>query len=70
MSRRTYYKATRMDGRDFRTGTVDYAAALTTGVPVMHPDPDLKADASRYLSVATVPTDCTGFSWPCRLFAV
>lgn len=65
-----YYKATRTDGTDFRTGTIDYAAALDSGNVLRHPDPDLTADASRYLSVATVPTDCTGFSWPCRLFEV
>src|SRR5690606_36627242 len=29
-----------------------------------------KDDPSTYLSVATVPTDCTGFRWPCRLFRV
>lgn len=29
----TYWKATRLNGTDFHTGTVDYAAALTSGVP-------------------------------------
>ena len=28
MTRRTYYKATRPNGTDFYTGTVDYGAAL------------------------------------------
>jgi hypothetical protein len=64
-----YYKATRPDGTDFRTGRIDYAAALASGEPVTHPDPHGR-DASGYLSVATVPTDCTGMTWPCRLFAV
>jgi hypothetical protein len=67
---RRYYKATRPDGTDFHTGTVDYAAALASGEPVTHPAFDRHGDASSYLSVATVPTDCTGFRWPCRLFAV
>ena len=64
-----YYKATRPDGTDFRTGRIDYAAALASGEPVTHPDPHTRG-ASGYLSVATVATDCTGVSWPCRLFAV
>jgi hypothetical protein len=64
-----YYKATRPDGTDFHTGTVDYGAALASSEPITHPAPHDR-DASGYLSVATVPTDCTGMSWPCRLFAV
>jgi hypothetical protein len=42
-----YYKATRPDGTDFRTGTVDYAAALASGEPVTHPAPHDR-DASGY----------------------
>ena len=70
----TYYKATNSAGRDFYTGRVDYAGALATGVVLKHP---VKVDgrsnssyAGDYFSVATVPTDCTGMSWPCRLFEV
>ena len=66
----TYYKATRPDGYDFHTGAVDYAAALADGTVVEHPSFDLSAGPSGYLSVATVATDCTGMSWPCRLFLV
>lgn len=36
MPRLTYYKATRPDGTDFRTGTIDYAAALRTGEIIRH----------------------------------
>ena len=61
----TYYKAVKPDGTDFRTGRVLYAAGET----VTHPEPH-KRDASGYLSVATVPTDCTGSSWPLRLLEV
>jgi hypothetical protein len=64
-----YYKATQPDGTDFHTGTVDWAGALTTGEVVRHPNPH-RVDASGYLSVSTVPTDCTGMRWPCRLLAV
>ena len=72
------YKATRPDGTDFYSGTVDYAAALASGETITHTDRRYKGwpnghphrDAGYYLSVATVPTDCTGFSWPCRLFEV
>ena len=66
----TYYKATRPDGTDFHTGTVDYAAALASGETITHPVGDITRGAESYLSVATVPTDCTGMLWPCRLFAV
>ena len=61
----TYYKATRPDGTDFRTGQVRY----DVGATVTHPDPHQR-DASGYLSVAVVPTDCTGASWPLRLLEV
>ena len=61
----TYYKAVKPNGTDFRTGRVLYAVGET----VTHPEPH-KRDASGYLSVATVPTDCTGASWPLRLFEV
>ena len=67
----THYKATREDGTDFNTGTIDYAGALGTGVPVTHPGAGTSlTDASDYLSVSTSPSDCTGFRWPCRLFVV
>ena len=66
----SYYKATRPDGTDWRTGTVDYAAALRSGEPLTHPGPLVVDDPSTYLSVSTVPTDCTGMEWPCRLFVV
>ena len=66
-----YYKATRPDGTDFHTGTVDYAAALDSGEVITHPAAEPGAeDAVYYLSLSTSPTDCTGLSWPCRLFAV
>ena len=33
----THWKATRPNGTDFRTGTVDYGAALLSGEVVKHP---------------------------------
>lgn len=66
----TYYKATMPDGTDFHTGTVHYARALETGEVIEHPWPHRDGDASRYFSIATVATDCTGMSWPARLFEV
>lgn len=63
-----YYKATRPDGTDFRTGTVLYEVGKRTTHPTS--TRRVKDDPSTYLSVATVPTDCTGFKWPCRLFLV
>ena len=66
----TYYKATRPDGTDFRSGTVDYAAALASGEVIRHPAKREWDEPSTYLSVSVEPADCTGFSWPCRLFRV
>ena len=65
-----FFKATRPDGRDFYTGTVDYAAALASGEPL----PELRGGAAfpggGWYHLATVPTECVGMSWPCRLFEV
>lgn len=62
-----YYKATRPDGTDFYTGTVLYEVGRT----VTHPAAKkVRNDPATYLSVSTVPTDCTGMRWPCRLFVV
>jgi hypothetical protein len=69
----TYYKAARPNGADFATGTIDYAAALVSGKQIHHPNypaRESRDDATYYLSVSTEPADCTGFSWPCRLFEV
>ena len=70
--RTTYYKATRPDGRDFQTGTIDYAATLASGAVVRHPTSRrmVRDEPATYLSVSVEPADCTGFSWPCRLFRV
>ena len=67
----TYYKATRPDGTDFYSGDIDYGAALLSGEVVRHPKAKKVRDApATYLSVSVEPADCTGFSWPCRLFRV
>src|SRR5690606_16645366 len=63
-----YYKATRLDGTDFWTGTVKYAVGERTTHPTSKRR--TKDDPSTYLSVSTVISDCTGFRWPCRLFRV
>ena len=66
-----YYKATRPDGTDFQTCTIDYDAALVSGEVIRHPvTRKVRDDASTYLSISTEPADCTGFNWPCRLFRV
>jgi hypothetical protein len=67
-----FYKATRPDGTDFRTGTVRYE----TGATVMHPTSrrgsDMRPnDPATYLSVSVEPGEVlTGGSWPCCLFRV
>lgn len=67
-----HYKATRTNGTDFYSGKIDYAAALKDATPIVHPAPGAlgSQSAGGYISVATVPTDCTAFQWPCRLFEV
>ena len=70
----TYWKSVRLDGTDFRTGAVQWAtpgAGRTRPRTVKHPTAkQIGVDASGYLSVSTVPTDCTGMQWPCRLLTV
>lgn len=71
----TYYKAVRPDGTDFYSGTVRWipedVAIPAEGWLVVHPTAKtIGPAADEYLSVSTVPTDCTGMEWPCRLLAV
>lgn len=67
----TYYKATRPDGTDFQTGSIDYAAALATGQTIEHHAAKMvRDDPSTYLSVSIHPANCIGMRWPCRLFVV
>ena len=71
----TYFKAVRPDGTDFHTGTVRWAPALRRGRPpdgvVAHPTSTVwEEDHATHLCASTSPTDCTGFSWPCRLLEV
>ena len=68
-----YYKAVRPDGTDFYSGTVQWAPpeGHEGDWVVRHPTSiGIGTDASSYLSVSTVPTDCVGTAWPCRLFEV
>ena len=73
----TYYKAVRPDGTDFFSGKVRWLPPAGEPLPeggliVRHPTARKRTtgDAAHYLSVATVPTDCTGTGWPCRLARV
>jgi hypothetical protein len=68
-----YYKAVRPNGTDFHTGKVRWAppAGHEGEWVVTHPTSKAVGDhPSKYLSVSTVPTDCTGMNWPCRLLEV
>ena len=78
------FKATRQDGRDFYSGTIDYAAACGTGEVIRHPGALIdrvtgitvrprklvRDDPGTYISVSVSEADCTGFTWPGRLFRV
>ena len=71
------WKAVRMDGTDFHTGIVRWLPPVGEPLPeggliVRHPTASKRTtgDAAHYLSVATVPTDCTGMRWQCRLARV
>ena len=65
-----FYKCTRPDGTDFYTGTVDYAAALASGEPLPELPGDVAFPGPGWYHLATVPTECVGMGWPCRLFEV
>ena len=66
----SYYKATRPDGTDFYTGTIDYGAALASGDTIRLDSDETEFPGPGWLHLATVPTACVGMSWPCRLFEV
>ena len=72
----TYYKATRPDGTDWFTGKFRWlpkdGIIPEGGWLVKHPNPGPvgASNAAGYLSVATVPSDCTGMAWPTRLLRV
>ena len=63
-----YFKAIRPDGGSFHDPSFKWATEV--GGVTTHPSFTGGGDASGYLSVSTVATDCTGFSWPCRLLVV
>lgn len=74
-----YYKAVRPNGTDFHSGTVRWLPEdlniPDVGWRVFHPHPakDIShrdCSASGYLSLAEIPTECTGMRWPCRLLVV
>ena len=65
----TYYKATRTDGTDFRTGTILYEVGKRVR-PAPH-DGSRSICGPGYLHASDVPTETLlGGSWPCRLFEV
>ena len=64
----TLYKATDPAGRSFHDPSVTWAVGETTTHPTS--EKMVPNDAATYLSASSEPADCTGFSWPCRLFEV
>ena len=70
VKRTAFYKATDMAGRDFFSGTVDYAGALASGEPTPALSGEGPFPGRGWYHLATVPTECIGMSWPCRLFEV
>ena len=82
MDTTVFYKAIRPNGAsfhdpDFRWLPEGWVSGnpIPTDWVVRHPNPGKRIGrsgtrASEYLSVATVPTDCTGFEWPCVLLEV
>ena len=70
----TYFKAVQPDGTDFYTGTVQWvpeSGIPSEGFAVTHPTSTVWGEAhATHLCASTSPTDCTGFSWPCRLLEV
>lgn len=79
----TYFKAVHPNGSSFHNPHFRWLPVgwqsgdpIPDGWVVRHPNPadqigkNSGAHASQYLSVATVPTDCTSFQWPCVLLEV
>ena len=71
----TYYKSVRLNGTDFHTGELQWAPPEGHEGPwiVYHPSGRQEVPSTHprdFLSVATVPTDCAGMAWPCRLLQV
>ncbi len=70
----TYYKAVRPDGTSFHDPSFRWVPESgpipDDGLLVSHPGYLDRRSAAGYLSVSTVPTDCTGMEWPCRLLEV
>ncbi len=79
MASKIYYKAVKVDGTDFYTGTVDYAGALETGKALKRLSNNHGADGEGvyeccsdtvYHASDTPSETLIGGSWPCRLFEV
>ncbi len=70
----TYYKAVRPDGTSFHDPSFRWVPESgpipDDGLLVSHPRYLDRRSAAGYLSVSTVPTDCTGMEWPCQLLAL
>ena len=70
----TYYKAVRPDGTSFHDPSFRWVPESgpipDDGLLVSHPRHLDRRSAAGYLSVSTVPTDCAGMEWPCRLLEV
>ena len=65
-----FYKATDTNGTDFYTGSVNYAAALASGEPLPALSGKGPFPGMGWYHLATVPTECIGMSWPCKLYEV
>ena len=71
----SYYKSVRLNGTDFHTGELQWAPPEGHEAPwiVYHQSGRQEVPSAHprdFLSVATVPTDCSGMAWPCRLLQV
>lgn len=68
-----FYKATRPNGRDFYTGTVDYAGHLESGewLPVIPSEFPRECCSNTVYHASTSKADTLiNGKWPCRLFEV
>jgi hypothetical protein len=65
----TFYKATRLDGTDFRTSRVQYTVGKRVRPLPFEGERELCGEG--YLHASDVPAETlVGGSWPCRLFEV
>jgi hypothetical protein len=68
---KTFYKATRLNGRSFFDGTTEWVVGQTVNLPPLSDSSEYEVCTSSVLHASDEPAETLlGGSWPCRLFEV